>query len=234
MKESKNKYKDVAGQTLRKNHLPQWDEQHFLEFFRLVHHFCPQGEWLFNDLAFKTFCQQSDSHPLWEEWMWRFEINNEKAKVKSISGKIMAFIPSLGLFLQGNPHVISPRMREIMKANVKLAKYTEPFKIITNEIGAEIVVPNTDDGAMFTMPEVQYHNAILKLTALANALVADLTTVDMKKMSPDDRITLSLKIVNLMSRISGGQKPNIAVFKQLIINNAGRDELEKAMVAYND
>ena len=166
--------------------------------------------------------------------MWRFQMNNEATKMKSISGKIMGFVPILGTYLQSNPHTITPRMREVMKANPRLEKYTEPFKVTKNEIGAEVVVPNTDDGQTLTLPEVQYHKALLKMAALANDLTEGITKDDIKKMTPDERINLAIKLVNLMSRVQGGQKPNIAIFKQLVINNAGRDELERAMLAYNE
>lgn len=230
----KNKHKDIVGQSLRKNHLPQWDEQHFLEFFALIHHFCPKGEWMFNDLACKTFCQQSENRPLWEEWMWRFEINKEGVNLKAVSGRISGFLPLLGTYLQSNPHVITKRMREVMKGNPKLEKYTEPFKVIQNNIGAQVIQPNTDEGHVLELPEVQYHKALLTMAALANDLTEGITKDMIKKMSPDERISLSLKIISLMSRVQGGQKPNIQIFKQLVVNNAGRDELEKAMLAYTN
>lgn len=229
----KNKYKDIVGQSLRKNHFPQWDERRFLEFFAMIHHFCPKGEWLWNDLAVKTFCQQSEERPVWEEWMWRYQMPVEGTKMKQISGGIMVLIPQIGTYLQSNPHVITPKMREIMKAHSKLVKYTEPFKVIDNEIGGQSIVPNTDDGQVLTLPDVQYHKAILKMSALANELTDGITKDQIKKMSPDERIKLALAIVKMMSTVQGGQKPNIAIFKQLVVNNAGRDELEKAMVAYN-
>ena len=229
----KLKYKEIVGQSLRKSHLPQWDEQHFLEFFSLIHHFCPKGEWMWNSLAVTTFCQQAENRPLWEEWMWRYKINSEEKKPINIGKAIMGYLPSLGIYLQSSPHVITPRMREVMKGNPKLEKYTEPFKIIENEIGASIVVPNSDEGQSLALPEIQYHKAILKLAALANDLTAGVTKADLAKMPPDERIKLALSIVKLMSQVQGGQKPNIAVFKQLVVNNAGRDELEKAMLAYN-
>lgn len=229
----KNKYKDIVGQSLRKNHFPQWDERRFLEFFAMIHHFCPKGEWLWNDLAVKTFCQQAEERPVWEEWMWRYQMPVEGTKMKQISGGIMVLIPQIGTYLQSNPHVITPKMREIMKAHSKLVKYTEPFKVIDNEIGGQSIVPNTDDGQVLTLPDVQYHKAILKMSALANELTDGITKDQIKKMSPDERIKLALAIVKMMSTVQGGQKPNIAIFKQLVVNNAGRDELEKAMVAYN-
>lgn len=229
----KNKHKDLVGQTIRKTHLAQWDEQHFLEFFAMIHHFCPRGEWMWNDLSIKTFCQQAVDRPLWEEWMWRYEMQKEQ-KPKAVANKIMGLLPVLGTYIQGNPHLISPRMREVMKGNAKLERYTEPFKVIQNEIGADIVVPNTEDGNMFTLPEVQYHKALLKMSSLANALVESIKVEDLKKMSPEERIKVALSIINMMNRVQGGQKPNIAIFKQLIVNNAGREELEKAMLAYNN
>jgi len=228
----KNKHKDIVGQSLRKNHLPQWDEIRFLEFFALIHHFCPKGEWMFNDLACRTFCQQAENRPFWEEWMWRFEINKEGVSMKALSGRVSGFLPVLGTYLQSNPHVITKRMREVMKGNPKLEKYTEPFKVIKNEIGADVVVPNTDEGQVLELPEVQYHKAMLKMAALSNELTAGITKDDLKKMAPEDRIKLSMQILSLMSRVQGGQRPNITIFKKLVVNQAGRDELEKAMLEY--
>jgi len=233
MKGLKHKHKEIVGQSLRKNHFPKWDELHFLEFFAMIHHFCPKGEWMWNDLAIKTFCQQAEDRPLWEEWKWRYNMEKEGIRMKQISGGIMALLPQIGTYLQSNPHTITPRMRELMKGHVKLTKYTEPFKVIQNEIGAQIVVPNTDEGQVLTLPEVQYHKAMLKVAAIANDLIEGITKDDLKKLTPDERIKLSLQIISLMSRVQGGQKPNIQIFKQLVVNQAGRDELEKAMVAYN-
>lgn len=233
MKGLKNKHKDIVGQSLRKNHLPQWDEQHFLEFFALIHHFAPKGEWLWNDLAIKTFCQQAENRPLWEEWMWRFEMKKEEPNLPSIRSRITGFVPLIGSYLQGNPHVITKRMREIMKANSILEKYTEPFKMVENEIGGMSIMPNTDQGQVFELPEIQYNKAILKMSAIANDLIEGITKDELKKMPFNERVELALKIMNFMSRANGGQKPNVAIFKQLIINQAGRDELEAAMVAYN-
>lgn len=232
MKGLKEKHRDIVGQTIRKNHLPQWDELRFMEFFAMIHHFCPKGEWMWNPLAVKTFCQQAETRPIWEEWMWRFEMLKETTKIKSISGKIMVLLPIIGTYLQSNPHNITVKMRERMKGHVKLAKYTEPFKVVQNELGADLILPNTDEGHELTLPEVQYHKAILKMSAIANDLIEGLTKDQLKKMSADDRIKLSLQIINTMSRVTGGQKPNLQIFKQLVVNNASREDLEKAMVAY--
>ena len=143
-------------------------------------------------------------------------------------------MPLLGNYLQNNPHVITPRMKAVMEGNPRLAKYTEPFKVEQNDLGGLSIMPNTDEGQNLMLPEVQYHKALLKMASLANDLMAGITKEDIKKMAPDERIKIAISLVKLMSTVQGGQKPNIAIFKQLVINNAGRDELERAMVAYNN
>ena len=228
----KNKHKEIVGQTLRKDHLKKWDEQKFLEWFRMMHHFAPKGDWIWNDVTLKAYCEQAATKPHWEEWMWRFSMNSEETKPNHIGRPITGFVRHIGEYLQSNPFVITPQMKEIMLGNKTLTKYTEPFKVITTAIGAEIVVPNVDDGSVLTLPEVQYHKALLKMSALANALTEGITEEHIKKLAPDERIKLALSIVKMMSTIQGGQKPNTQIFKQLIVNNAGRDDLEKAMLAY--
>lgn len=219
------------GVSLKKADVARWSEHQFLEWFALVHHFCPRGEWMWNDLSIKTFCQQAETRPLWEEIVWRYGFQSELRPV-TIGKSIMGFLRHVGEYLQNHPHMITPKMREIMLGNEKLIKYTEPFKVVENEIGAKVVVPNMDDQSRLMLPEVQYHKALLRMSSLANDLLDGITKRHIDKMAPDERIKLMIRIVDTMSKVQGGQRPNVQIFKQLVVNSAGREELEKAMLAY--
>ena len=119
-----------------------------------------------------------------------------------------------------------------MEASAYLEKYAQPFTTERSAIGALITKPNTDDLAHFKMPEQAYHEAMLKISNVANELLESISKQDIKKLPVKDKITLANTLLQTMSRVQGGQKPNMQVFKQLVINQAGRQELESAMLEY--
>lgn len=220
----KHKHRDIVGQRLRKDHLAKWDTLRFMEWFALVHHFCPKGDWEWNDLSHKTFIQQAEDRPIWEEWKHRYGMDREEKPI-NIGRPMMAFTRYVGEHLQSNPHSITVEMRERMKAHPTLTRYTEPFIVKETEMGK---VVTADENLI--MPEVQYHKSLLRLAAIANDLTEGITKEMIRKLSPDDRIKLMIQIVRTMNTVQGGQKANLNVLKQIIINNASREELEKVML----
>jgi len=53
-------------------------------------------------------------------------------------------------------------------------------------------------------------------------------------MKRKNTITLLGTLMPVLTKAIGGNRPNIRVFKQLVINNAGREELEKAFIDYSE
>lgn len=226
----KEKYRPLRGKSFRKQDLKDWTEHMFTEYFRLVHFFTVEGEIKFTDLAVKSFQQHAPEHPLWEELMWRWEANDEVGNLRQFQNRFLYLTRTIGQYLQENNYLISKEMKGMMTANKYLEKYTEPFTVKTTETGIDVVTPNTDDLNDFTLPEVQYHKAIMNLSSLAKNLLEGIKADDIKKLPLKDRVELANKIINTISKIQGGHKPNTQVFKQLVIQNAGREELERAMV----
>jgi len=227
---SKKDYSAITGVSLRRQDLQNWTDAHFIAWFKVVHHFTIDGKFSFTELGINSFKSQAKEQPFWEEWMYRTEANLRDYNLSKISSRILNTTRVVGLFLQNNPHIITTQMRGMMEASPYLAKYAEPFTVETSDIGASIIKPNTDDLSKFTLPEVQYHKAMLKMANIADELLGSITKGDIKKMSPKDRISLANTLLGTMSRVQGGHKPNTQIFKQLIIHQAGRQELESAML----
>jgi len=225
----KNKHKHLVGKRPRKTDFVQWDENRFMKWFSLVHFFTLDGKWNINDVTIKAFQERAVDEPAWEEWMWRFEIAGDDFTPRTFRNQFMGVTGGLGAYLQENPHAITHDMKGVMEANETLRKYTEPFVVKETESGAEIVSTNMD-GGRYALPEVQYHKALLKMAAMANDLMTGITKDDIKKMSPGERIKLANALTTTMSKLQGGHRPNIQVFKQLVLNQAGREDLEAAMV----
>jgi len=225
----KNKHKDLVGKRFRKTDFAQWDELKFMNWFSLVHFFTVEGKFSVTDVSIRAFQSRAKENPRWEEWMWRYEAAGDDYATRSFMNRLISTTATIGQYLQENPHAITHEMKGVMEANEMLRKYTEPFAVKETESGAEIVSTNMD-GGRYALPEVQYHKALLKMAAMANDLMTGITKDDIKKMSPGERIKLANALTTTMSKLQGGHRPNIQVFKQLVLNQAGREDLEAAMV----
>ena len=225
----KKKHKDLVGKRPRKTDLAQWDEVRFMNWFALVHFFMLKDKWNINDVTIKAFQERAKENPRWEEWMWRFEVAGDDFVPRTFMNQFMGVTGTIGAYLQENPHAITFQMKGVMEANGSLRKYTEPFAVKELENGAEVVTTNME-GGKYVLPEVQYHKALLKMAAMANDLMTGITKDDIRKMSPGERIKLANALTTTMSKLQGGHRPNIQIFKQLVLNQAGREDLEAAMV----
>lgn len=225
----KNKHKHLVGVKLRKTDFAQWDEKRFMKWFEMVHFFAPKGKYDVTDVSIRAFQERCKEEQVWEEWMHRYEIAGDDFVPKRFVNQLSGITGTLGAYLQENPHAITNDMRSVMKANPYLTKYTEPYTIKELDNGMEVVTTN-QEGGKYTLPEIQYHKAMLKMSALANDLVSGITKDDIKKMAPAERIKLSNMLVTTMSRLQGGHRPNIQIFKQLVVNEAKREDLESALI----
>lgn len=225
-------FKKYSGVSLKKDDLKNWTDAHFIAWFKLVHHFTLDKKLKFSELAFNAFRQQARDNDFWNEWMHRMEAHLRDYDIGKISGRFLNMNRVICGYLQSNPHTITSQMRGMMEANPYLEKYAQPFTTERSAIGATLIKPNNDDLSQFKLPEIAYHEAMLKMSNVANELLDTITKQDLKKLSPKDKIVLANTLLQTMSRVQGGQKPNMQVFKQLVINQAGRQDLEAAMLEY--
>ena len=225
----KNKHKDIVGKRFKKTDFAQWSEAKFMKWFSLVHFFTVDNKLSVTDISIRAFQARAKEEPMWEEWMWRYEIAEDNFEVVTFLNRLITTNRILGAYLQENPHAITNDMKNVMEANSSLRKYTEPFAVKELESGAEVVTTNMENGK-YALPEVQYHKAILKMSAMANDLMTGITKDDIKKMSPGERIKLAKDLVLTMTKMQGGHRPNIQIFKQLVVQNAGKEDLEAAMI----
>lgn len=225
-------FKQFAGQSLRKTDIENWTDAHFIEWFRLIHHFTVDKKLTFNEVTLGAFREKARDSDLWHEWMYRARAHERDYSLGTISGRINNMNRLIGSYLQNNSHVITTQMKGMMEASPYLEKYAQPFTTEKTDIGASIVKPNTDDLDRFTMPEIKYHEAMLKLSNVANELLDGITKKELKTMSPKDRLSLANTLLKTMSQVQNGYKPNTQIFKQLVVHQAGRQDLEAALLDY--
>lgn len=226
-------FKKYAGVSLKKYDIELWTDAHFVAWFQLMHHFTIDKKLTFNEVTLQAFRQKAREHDLWNEWMHRAEAHLRDYDIGKIAGRINNMNRVIGSYLQNNPHVITTQMKGMMEASPYLEKYAQPFTTEKTEMGASVVKPNTDELDKFTMPEVKYHEAMLKAANITDELLGSISKKDIKAMSPKDRLSLAKDFITLLSRVQNGYKPNTQIFKQLVVHQAGREDLESALLNYS-
>lgn len=226
-------FKKYAGVGLKKHDLENWTDAHFIAWFQLIHHFTINKKLTFNEATLQAFRQKArEENDFWNEWMHRVKAHERDYEMSAISGRVLNMNRTIGSYLQNNPHLVTTQMKGMMEASAYLEKYAKPFTTEKTGIGAEVVKPNTDELDRFTMPEIKYHEAMLKMSNIADEMLQSISKKDIKSMTPKDRITLANTLLQTMSKVQNGYKPNTQVFKQLVVNQAGRQDLEAAMLEY--
>ena len=225
-------FKKYSGVSLKKTDIANWTDAHFVAWFQLIHHFTIEKKLTFNEVTLQAFRQKAREHDLWNEWMHRAEAHVRDYDIGKIAGRVNNMNRVIGSYIQSNPHVITTQMKGMMEASPYLEKYAQPFTTEKTDIGASIVKPNTDELDKFTMPEIKYHEAMLKMSNIADELLSTITKKEIKTMSPKDRLTLANTLIQTMSKVQNGYKPNTQIFKQLVVHQAGREDLERALMDY--
>lgn len=241
------KYQVIRDKLPRKNEIVDWSENKLVAFLQLVLFFSDGDNYAVTKEKVETFEKRAPEEPFWLEFNVR--INRPTFKegftVQQFKMRLMTAIRVVLSWLKSNPHAITDEMRDMMDSTARLRWALDPFKAKGTAIGAEIVgVDNkevTDPNrsnvqpatSNLTLPEVQYHNALLNVASILNNLTKGIKPQEIKKMSVESRIKLADSLIKTMGKVVGGQKPNTQVFKQLVIHNAGRQDLEDAMLEFS-
>lgn len=152
--------------------------------------------------------------------------------------RFAACVRMVGGYLKQNPSLVSDAMRAVIVRNPRLSWCLVHFEIKDTKPGVSVVTDTKLDDVgpdkqlmANPDPKLQIMETDLKLTDLAHKMVKGLKPKDLENLSTKDRISLALAITK--SKRGGSAGPNVGVLNQLVINKASRDDLEKAMLEFN-
>ncbi len=231
-----------------KRELSSWTESQWITFLRFCEFYIVTKEdgkvsisitkekWKHGE----EFLKMPD-HPF-QEFLYRinFFTFDSNASEKKFYFKLVSMMKFVLGFLRVNPSIVSEEMKKIIEPNPRLNWCLKQTKIVETVAG-EIVVPDKLDrvesdtkgnNQSIASYDQQLQESMIKTTNLLDRLVAQAAGRDLSKMETKD---LLLAIGRMSWVFSAGRqmKPNKMVFKQLNINKAGREELEKAMLDFN-
>lgn len=240
------KYRLVRGEGLRKRDVVDWSPSKILSFIQFADFFISKetDPHTFDVVMVKIEAakERAKDEQFWDEFLTRIEQKDQT--VVQFRNKLMSMVRVVLSWLKTSPYAITDQMRAIMEPNQRLNWCLDSFKVVPTKIGGEVMVLNQDentdprlpnhtpDASNIKSPDVQYAQALINVTSILKDLTTGIKQADIKALGTADRIKLINSMLPNVARAIGGHRPNIKVFKQLVINQAGRDDLEKAFLDY--
>lgn len=239
------RYRAVKGKLPKKVDMHDWDEVKLLKVVKFIDFFMDGDKMNITPETRKAMELQDDL--VFDEIMTRIDVpfgkgmNNNDFRMRFIT-MTRVFLG----YLKQNPHLVTDEMYEILKKSQRMSWAAQAFTTETTDIGAEVVVMDkretTESGHANQSPaqtnpqtaEVMYNQAILSLATTLKDMTRGMKRSDLQKMKIEDKLRIANSLVQTLQRSFQNYKPNVAVFKQLNIHNASRDDLEKAFSDYNE
>lgn len=239
-----HKFRVIKGVLPRKSEIIDWSEAKLISLLEFAQFFIEGDKFTVTREQISKFQERATETDWWMEFNVRIDHQTNRAdfKTRTFQMRLMTFIRTVLSYLKSNPHAISNEMREIMEKSARLSWALDPFKMVTTKMGAEIIkvddrettdpnVANVSPGQSgLTLPEVQYHNAILLMTSMLNDVLKSVKKDDIKKISASERIKIANALAQTLAKTFNSGKPNTLIFKQLNVNKAGKDDLERAFL----
>lgn len=237
----------IKGELPRKNEIAHWDQEKLQAFISFSSFFIDGDKFVITGERRKDAELRMHEEAFWMEFMVRIDcpFGKGEGSNQSFRMRFMAMLRTVLAWLKSNPHAISEEMRAIMQKSERMNWALDPFKEKTTKIGASIIsvdnrettepgLANQNPGATnLTLPERQFNQALLQMTSLLVDLTRGISRSDLKKMSPGERIKVATGLAQTLQKSFATYKPNSMTFKKIVINNAGRDDLEAALLDYS-
>lgn len=244
-----DKFRAVKGKAPKKTDIVDWSEGKILAYLMFIEFWVNEkkdGYEITNEKRL-TAEARGEEDPYWGEFLARMDRPLHRSSVTAASFRMTLFYHMrivLG-WLRDNPYAVTPPMSKIMNENGPMTKWaSSAFIEKETDVGAKVVEINTDETVQpglknqspkttdVTSPEVHYNNVIKNLTSLADALISGIKPNELRKLDPEKKLKLVLAMIPTLAKALGQTRPNTLVFKQLNINQAGRQDLEAAILDY--
>lgn len=234
----------IKGELPRKNEIVDWSEAKLMALLRFALHFIENDAFSVTGEKRQAAEARVSEEPFWAEFLMRIDRPVGKFQNKDFQLRLMSLVRVPLTWLKSNPHAVTEEMRALMEPTPRLNWALKSFEQKETKIGVPIVAvenrettdpsrPNrSPDSSNLTLPEVQYNRSILQMTSILMDLTRSIKAADLKKMKVEDKIKHANAILQTLQKQFANYKPNVQVFKQINIHNAGRDDLEKAVLDY--
>ena len=243
-----HKYITVQGKNPTKRELVSWDEKHWMHFIQFLKFFIVKDE--DGNSKFKVSKSrwleaegflEMPNHPF-QEFMYRINRFSFDAGMneKKFYFKLASMIKQTLQYIRENPSIVSPKMREAIEPEPRLAWCLKQTTIRNTAVG-QVLAPNAvrdigflGDNSPAVAHEQRLMEAAIKVTNLLTKMVDSVNAREdeLKKM-PLREVLSAIGRMSYVFSVGRQLKVSKGVFKQINIHAAGREELEAAVLAVN-
>lgn len=247
-------YRNVKGKLPRQPEITDWSEDRIRSFLEFAAFFMKEGTlrnggtgivYDVTDDRIASAWENPDEH--WQEFLNRLETKDTLAteKVKRLNAfrtRLMNFIRVVCSWLKKNPQAITIPIEQIMRSNPRFSWALDTFVLQETPTGM-MLMPNdspetTSDTAQNVnplqsdskLPQVRYQNSVAKVTALLEELVSSIDRNQIKSMSPDKKLGLVLKMIEVLGKNYKDAPGKTSVFNTLVVGKSGREDLERMLL----
>jgi hypothetical protein len=249
--ETETKWRAIIGKNPTKRELVTWDEGQWICFLRFCELFIVKSDERTKDgsgVSLKVtdakwrevegFLDMPD-HPF-QEFLYRIDkfTYDPTATRMKFFWRLSSMVKFVLGYLRQNPSIVTTKMREIIEPNPRFSWCLSQTKIVGTSVGA-VVTPDKEERVTnhtTNMEVASYEknlaDAVLKTTNLLVRLVDSIKPEEIEKMPVKDRL-MAVGRMSYIFTVGKSFKVGKGIFKQININMAGREELEKAMLDFN-
>ncbi len=182
---------------------------------------------------------ETPNHP-YQEFLYRinqftFDPNSSDRKFMF---KFQTLYRAVLYYLRANPALITAEMKKLMESTPRLKWAMSNTKVITSELGVDVVVADTKDNSSIvskemTVPSLEKRmlDALLKTVNVYEMLSTSLTQREIKQMDAKDKLMALARFSPLFNMVKSF-RPNVTLFKNLNVHVANKDDLEQQMLDY--
>lgn len=242
----KPQLKWVKGELPRERDIVDWSEDKIVSLLHFIDHFTHNGQFKVNLDLRRAAELQSSSNPHWEEFLERIDVTQRLGGPvdTKFSRRFMTLARTVLSFLKKNPYAISAEMSRLMKANPRCHWALNIVKEVPSLLGPSTVqldnnenldpsFPNANRNLTdIKSPQIQFNEAIIKMTSILNALTKGIKASDLQKMGVADKIKLANTLINSLAKVHSAYKPNNISLNKININVESKDDLERAILDY--
>lgn len=244
-----DKFRSVRGEVPKKRDFIKWSPEKILALMQFSIFFMKMGKYqdkeqmVYDVSVEKLEIANVSQEPYWEEFMAR--LHKKGMRTNSFRLRLQPVIQGCGGFLRENPHFITDEMRELIKDNARWNWCLTAFEEGESKIGGTIVIHNPANTVIpgvknaqsaltdTKTPLAQFHQGLLKMTSIFNNLLKGIPQADINEMSAEKRIKLANNLLHTLAKAVTTQQ-NTKVFNTIVVNKAGRDDLEKSILEYSE
>lgn len=238
----------VRGKLSTKREIVDWGSTKVMAFIMFVDFFTKEGKFDCSISQVATAQMRGESEPFWDEFLERIETipGKDGGTTMQFRLRLTSFARNVLSWLKSNPHELTQEMMVIMEKNPRLAWAVSAFKVVTTEMGVQVIERNnletTDAGLANQVPKtsnvdtpaLKFEQAKMNMLTMLLAISKSIPAAELRKMTVKDRMAAFNQLLNTATKIMGQTKPNSVIFQQINVNKAGRDELEKVALSYSE